>query len=210
MEIIDLESWHRKKHFETFNGMDFPQYNICAEVDISQLQRFAKDHSISSFALVVYMISKTANGIEAFRLRARGDTVVRHDSVHPSFTVPTKGDLFAYCTLGFCEDLNAFVQQVADGIQQATENPSLEDTPGRDDYLFMSCLPWIRFTSISHAIHLSPMDSIPRISWGKYVKENNKVLMPLSLQVHHGLVDGLHLGQFYEQIQDNMDNITSL
>lgn len=207
MEFIDKSTWPRAAHFDNFNQMDVPQYNVCAEVNIANLKQFAKNNDLSIFALVVYVISRAANQVEAIRMRARGDEVVKHKVVHPSFTVPTENELFAYCTIDYTNDLSVFLERVEQGIEASKANPSLEDEPGRDDYLFMSCLPWIRFTSISHAIYLNPMGSVPRLSWGKYEKEGDKVMMPLSIQVHHGLVDGSHLGQFYEQVQTIMDTL---
>ena len=49
-----------------------------------------------------------------------------------------------------------------------------EDEEGRDDFLFLSAIPWISFTSFSHAMHYTPADSVPRITWGKSFKEGAK------------------------------------
>ncbi|MGK0468500.1 MAG: nitroreductase [Clostridium sp.] len=32
---------------------------------------------------------------------------------------------------------------------------------------------------------MNPVDSIPRISWGKYFEESGKIKLPLSVQAHH-------------------------
>jgi chloramphenicol O-acetyltransferase type A len=53
---------------------------------------------------------------------------------------------------------------------------------------------------------MNPVDSIPRIAWGKYFEENGKIKLPLSVQVHHALVDGLHVGQYFNAIQEILDN----
>ena len=86
-------------------------------------------------------------------------------------------------------------------------NPSLEDQPGRDDYLFLSAIPWVSFTSIQHAMHFHPHDSVPRISWGKFFEQNGKILMPVSIQAHHALVDGRHMGAYFETLQIHLNSI---
>lgn len=45
-------------------------------------------------------------------------------------------------------------------------------------------------------------DSIPRISFGKYFKQDNKVLLPYSVQVNHMLLDGIHVGKYIEKLQN--------
>ena len=37
--------------------------------------------------------------------------------------------------------------------------------------------------------------------WGKYYEKDGKVMIPISVQAHHSFVDGLHIGQFVEQLQ---------
>ncbi|WP_428866904.1 CatA-like O-acetyltransferase [Clostridium sediminicola] len=54
-------------------------------------------------------------------------------------------------------------------------------------------LIWVSFTSITHPIQMNPVHSVPRIAWGKYFEENGKIKLPLSVQVHHSLVDGIHV-----------------
>jgi Chloramphenicol O-acetyltransferase len=53
---------------------------------------------------------------------------------------------------------------------------------------------------------MNPVDSIPRISWGKYFEEVGKIKLPLSVQAHHALVDGIHVGQFFNTFQEILDN----
>ena len=73
--------------------------------------------------------------------------------------------------------------------------------PG-DDLLYMTSIPWVSFTSVMHPLDLHPVDSVPRFAWGKYFKESDLLKMPLSVQAHHALMDGIHAGRFYTIVQD--------
>lgn len=81
----------------------------------------------------------------------------------------------------------------------------LDDEPGKDNVMYVTSIPWISFTNITHPIHLSPIDSVPRFAWGKYFESEGKILMPLSVQVHHALMDGYHVGRYFEIIQGLFD-----
>ena len=78
-------------------------------------------------------------------------------------------------------------------------DPSLEDPTDRDDLLFMTAIPWVAFTSFEHPETGDPDDSVPRFAWGMCREEGGRHRMPLNLQVHHALADGLHAGRFYER-----------
>ena len=87
-------------------------------------------------------------------------------------------------------------------IAQVKEHPTLENEPGRDDLLFMTALPWVSFTSFTHPMRLHPADSIPRFAWGKFFQEDRRLKIPLSLQGHHAVMDGIHMAKFYARVED--------
>ncbi|MCO6487396.1 MAG: chloramphenicol acetyltransferase [Phaeodactylibacter sp.] len=202
MKVIRFADEHRRKHFEFFRNMSQPHFNICARVDISALLPALEEQQLRFTPTIVYCIARTANGIPAFRQRIRGSQVVEHESTHPSFTVLTEAsDVFSFCTVRYQENYQAFARETLRRMESMRQQPSLEDEEGRDDFLYLSAIPWISFTSLQHAMHYEPADSVPRIAWGKYYREGDKVWLPLSVQAHHALVDGRHIGQYFENIQ---------
>jgi chloramphenicol O-acetyltransferase type A len=70
----------------------------------------------------------------------------------------------------------------------------------------MTVLPWVSFTSFSHPMHLHPADSVPRFAWGKFFEDGKRLKMPLDVQGHHALMDGMHMGRFYAEVQDYLDH----
>ena len=72
--------------------------------------------------------------------------------------------------------------------------------------IHFSAIPWLNFTSLSHARSYSYPDSCPKISFGKMTTlDNGKKMMPLSVHVHHGLMDGMHVGKFVALFQELMN-----
>jgi chloramphenicol O-acetyltransferase type A len=69
----------------------------------------------------------------------------------------------------------------------------------------MSVIPWVSFTSFKHPMNLQAGDSVPRFAWGKIFPEGEFLKMPLDVQGHHALMDGAHLGKFYAELQDLLD-----
>ena len=87
-------------------------------------------------------------------------------------------------------------------IAHVKEHPTLENEPGRDDLLYMTALPWVSFTSFNHPMRLHPADSVPRFAWGKFFQQGERLLMPLSVQGHHALMDGIHMGKYYGEVEN--------
>ncbi|MGV8980996.1 CatA-like O-acetyltransferase [Clostridium sp.] len=206
MKFVDMENWERKKHYNYFKQLDYPHFNICANIDITKFYSYIKKEEKPFFISMLYVVTKTANSIKEFRYRIRDDKVIEHESINPAFTVMNSNEVFGFCTVEFKDEFKEFMLNTLNEIQRVKENVSLEDEGGRDDLIYTTCIPWVSFTSIAHPIQMHPVDTIPRIAWGKYFEENGKIKLPLSVQVHHSLVDGVHVGKFYNTIQEILDN----
>ncbi|MCB0632587.1 MAG: chloramphenicol acetyltransferase [Saprospiraceae bacterium] len=210
MRKLTFPDPHRRKHFDFFRAMDMPHFSICLQLDITETLRLVRSENLHFTSTIVYLVSRTANNIAPFRQRIRGEAAVEHEQVHPSFTVQTRvSDVFSFCQVNYLEDYVAFATASRVAIERMQNQPSFEDEAGRDDLLFLSSFPWGRFTGLTHAMHYSPVDSVPRITWGKFYEQGKRVLMPLSVQAHHALVDGKHVGQYCE-LFESLASETSL
>lgn len=206
MRTINMETWSRRSHFALYAAFDHPHFGMCANVDLTAFYPAVKRAGHSLNAAIVYTIARAANGIPEFRQRIRGSTVIEHDTVHPSTTILAGEDLFSFCTLAYMEDFPTFAAQMAASIADLQEHPVVDDEVGRDDLLFMTAIPWVSFTSFMHPVHLQPPDSIPLFAWGKFFQEGASLKMPLGVQGHHALMDGLHVGRFYSGVQQLLDD----
>jgi chloramphenicol O-acetyltransferase type A len=206
MRTIDMQTWSRWEHFKTFNAFDHPHFNMCANVDLTRFYPYIKkQHNISFTVAIVYLLTRTANSIPEFRCRIRPEGVVEHKIVHPSTTILIKEDLFAFSYFEYDEDFLVFEKGALEKIAYVKEHPTVTNVPGRDDFLYMTSIPWVSFTSFMHPIHLNPPDSIPRFAWGKYFWEAECLKMPLSVQGHHAVMDGVHMGRFYLELQEYLN-----
>lgn len=205
MKTIPLEGWARKEHYQFFRDFDYPYFSLCADIDISVFLPLIKEENISFTASMMYLIARVANGIPEFRQRVREGGPIEYPVVHPSATILSKNDLFTFCTVRYAPDFRKFVRQTEEEIALVKDQPGLEEKIQDDSMLFMTSIPWISFTCFQHPLKLNPADSVPRFAWGKYRQEGDAVLMPLAVQGHHALMDGLHAGMFYQEFQRLLD-----
>jgi chloramphenicol O-acetyltransferase type A len=175
---------------------------MCVNVDVSAFYPFVKRNGYSFTAAMVYVISRASNAIPEFRYRIRGDQVVEHEIVSPRFSILIDKDLFSFCAVEYAQDFSEFARRAAKSISDMKARATLEGNPEQDDVLYMSPIPWVSFTSFSHPMQFHPADSIPRFAWGKYFQESETWKMPLSVQGHHAVMDGIHMGRYYEIMQD--------
>jgi chloramphenicol O-acetyltransferase type A len=203
MRNIDMQTWSRRHHFRVFSSFNHPHFNMCVNVDVTAFYPFVKRHRYSLTVSMAYVISRAANAIPEFRQRIRGDQVVEHEIVNPAFSILVDNDLFTFCAVDYAEDFSEFASRAAKSVSYVKAHPDLEaNNIEQDDVLYMSPIPWVSFTSFTHPMQFHPADSVPRFAWGKYFQESDTLKMPLSVQGHHAVMDGIHMGRYYEAVQD--------
>jgi chloramphenicol O-acetyltransferase type A len=149
---------------------------------------------------MVHVIARTSNSIAEFRQRIRDGQVVEHEIVHPGFTILVEKDVFSFCITQYNPNFLAFAADAKTQIDEVRKNPWVR-FPRGDNLLYTTAIPWVSFTSFKHPMHYHPGDSIPRFAWGKITDEGNTKQMPLNAQAHHALMDGVHMGKFYKEVQ---------
>jgi chloramphenicol O-acetyltransferase type A len=207
---LDTESWSRRHLFRLFKDYDDPSFNVCADVDATRLLDFTRSRGLSFFVTYHFLSTKTANELEAFRYRLRGGRVLVHERVDAGSTFLLADDSFTFVYFDFTEDFRAFHDAAVATIERArVEAPPLDAREDRDDLIYHSVLPWVSFTSISHARDSRRQNGIPKISFGKYREAGGRIWMPVSVEVHHALMDGLHVGRYFERLQSHFDDPAS-
>lgn len=206
MKKIDLTNWSRKDHYSFFKQLDIPYFNITTDIDISKFYSFIKQEDFSFFKTLLYFVMNTANEIDSFKLRIRDEVIIKHSKISPSFTYLKGEETFNFCYAEYEEDFNYFLKNVEKSINNSTNDLIDSDKEARDDLVYITSIPWVSFKSISHPVNLSPADSVPRISWGKYYKEQELLKLPFSVQVHHALMDGIHVGKYINKLQEKLYN----
>jgi len=202
-KYLDLANWARRDLFEFFIGFDKPYFNICARLDITNLLALLRRRANVSVSLAYhYFALRIANEIEPFRYRLREGKVIVHDVINGGTTVLLANDSYTFAYFDYEEDFEKFVLEAGRAVKEAqTGNHPFKPT-NRDDTVYFTVLPWVSFTSFSHARNWGREDSVPRIAFGKFTKENDRILLPISVEVHHALMDGLHVGQYLARLEE--------
>jgi len=203
-QIIPLESWKRKEHYSFFKNHQEPFFGITANVDCTKAYTYAKENNLSFFLYYMYKSLAAVNGIEEFRTRIEGEEIVSYDKIHGSSTALNANDLFAFAFLPYTTDFEEFyaLSQAELAKVRSINHMNINEDSTRVDLIHYSTIPWVSFTALSHERNFAHPDSIPKITFGKYFKENNRLLLPLSVNGHHGLMDGMHVGKHFELFQE--------
>ena len=206
--LLDLENWNRKEHFEHFSKMEEPFFGVTVEIDCTKAYQTAKNLKTSFFIFYLHKTLVAVNSIENFKYRISEGKIYINDCIDVSATIGREDGTFGFSFIEYNADFKIFESNALTEIERIQKTSGLFTRSFDDDNLIhFSAIPWLNFTSLSHARSYSYPDSCPKISFGKMMtSKTGKKTMAMSVHVHHGLMDGLHVGQFVDLFQELMND----
>lgn len=199
-QYIDMETYKRKEHFAYFSSLAYPYVGLTVNVEITRLLQKVRQEQIPFFLTFCYCVSQAANSVVPFRQRILDQKIIEFDRCPTSHTVALEDGTYCYCTLDSNMPFTSFLDYAIGEQEAAKEKKTIEEEDdGALDKFFISTLPWVTYTSLVQPVPI-PADSNPRITWGKYELQGERAMLPVSVLCHHGLVDGIHIADFYRQL----------
>lgn len=204
---LDIKNWPRIKQYEFFKKYENPFFNMCSTLDVTELLKKTRQYNYSFSTSLLFASIFTANQTQEFKYRLKDDGVIICDSIYAGSTILNNDETFSFCYFDYNSSFKAFYKNAEKQIN-LSKNGLLQFDGRNDDLdiIHYSVVPWISFTSFSHPRNYGTNDSIPKIVFGKYFEENGRIKLPISIEVHHALMDGFHMGQYLEQLQTLLNN----
>lgn len=207
MEIINIESWNRKEHFEFFSRMASPYFGITTEVDCTIAYDNAKENGNSFFAHYLHKSMIAVNSVKELRLRIVDNKVALFEKINAGATVGRADGTFGFIFVNFSDDFETFNKELQNEIQTVLNSTGLRlnDDDIKKDLIRHSTIPWTSFTGLLHPTNFDRTESVPKITFGKFSIREGKKYLPVSIEAHHGLVDGFHLAKYLSEFQRQLD-----
>ncbi|NLU23205.1 MAG: chloramphenicol acetyltransferase [Clostridiales bacterium] len=197
---LNMDSYPRKDHFAYFSTLAFPYVGITVNVDITDWLRVVKARRLPFFLSFLYALNRAVNAIPELRQRIYNRSIIQYDSCPCSYTVALDNGTYCYCCPDFDRPYRAFISHAKKMQKEAMEQARIDETQADSlPLIFVSSMPWASVTSLVQPAPI-PADSNPRILLSKYFVQEQRTLIPISIQCNHALVDGIHLGRFYHNL----------
>ena len=208
--MIDMESYPRRDHFRYFRSLQNPMMGVTVDVDVTALRDFCRARDCSFYLVFTHVVALAANAVPELRRRIHDGGIAEYDACGTSHVELLEDGTYGYCTLyhdmGWDEyPCYAEAKRALRRRLIADRKGAIEEDDDVEGLYFVTSLPWLHYTQLIQPT-AGGDESNPRISWGKFEADHRgRLMMPVTLLAHHGLVDGLHVARFYEELEKGLD-----
>ncbi|HDR3657826.1 type A chloramphenicol O-acetyltransferase [Bacillus cereus] len=201
--VIGREDWNRERYFEHYFKLKCT-FSMTVNVDITMLLEEVYQKGIKFYPVFIYLISRVVNNHKKFRTCFNDEGVLGYwEEMIPSYTIFHKDDKsFSSIWTDYSGDFRTFYKNYEDDMRCYASVHGFFTKENIPPNVFpISSIPWTSFTGFNLNINNDENFLLPIITCGKYFNEGNKVMLPVSLQVHHSVCDGYDASQFIEDLQ---------
>lgn len=201
---IDLENYPRRQHLEYFSALQYPYVGVTNNVDVTDLVQFCKHKKCSFYLVFMHIAALAADDVRELRQRIKNGDVIEYSECPTSHTELLNNGTYCYCTLYHHMELDEYISYAENTRKKCLLNGNIDEDSDSESMYFISSLPWIHYTSLIQPV-AGGEESNPRITWGKFQKDYfGREQLPVTILAHHGLVDGIHIAKFYENLEKKL------
>ena len=205
---IDLNAWSRGNLFQFYIDKMRIVMSLTVDIDVQNLKLYSKKTGIPFYPLMLWVVSKVINNHDEFKYSWDNEgNLIRWDYVSPSYTdFHSDDENFTKMFTEYSDDLTEFYGRVmADRERYKNDRAILDNQPL--NFFDVSCLPWVRYKHFDVHVFDEGKFLAPVVTWGKYEQTEDKLLMPLTMNIHHAVADGFHLSRFFNEVQELIDSL---
>lgn len=207
--IVNLDAWERGPVFRHFIDDLRCVMSMTVDLDVTRLLDSLRKRGLSFYPAMIWIVSSVLNAHAEFRYGwdSRGRPVL-WERIEPYYTdFRPDGDAFVKLVTPYDPDLEIFHRRFLEDRQRYAALKHFDQAGIPPNIFDVSCLPWVRYRSFDMHIFDSGTYLGPVVTWGRYESVGERVLMPLSLNIHHAAADGFHLSRFFLEVQELADHI---
>lgn len=211
---FDPQHWPRREVFHYFSALAPTGYSLTVRLDVTALRRTLRARGLRFYPAYLWAVTRCLSAHPEFTTAVRDGQIGFYDSLTPLYAVLHPDDhTFSLMWTAYDADFSTFYAHCEENRRQYSERHGLLAqplTPPPENAYIVSCLPWVSFDHFAvHSFSASPY-YFPSVEAGRFVEENGRTLLPLSVTCHHAATDGWHVHLFLDELQALMDRFEAV
>ena len=205
--IINMDTWDRADCFNHFFNNAKCTYSITVNIDITNLYNYIRNNKFRLYPTFTWIVSKAVNNQQEFKMGFDEEGRLGFfDEIGPSYSVLNdKTKVMSDLYTSFNHSFSSFYKDMKNALDSYKKDSNFT-TDFKRNFFIVSCLPWFDYTAFNVNNEGSRPFLFPMVTWGKFIEEDNKITMPVTIQIHHAAADGYHCSLFFSDVKEMCSN----
>lgn len=210
--VIDLETYYRKGVFRHFSEDCRCSTSMTARLDVTPLVEHSRRAGTKFYINFLYILSKVLNSREDYRMGYLWQTgeLICYDVIHPTqyvFHEDTETCTPVYTT--YDPDYETFYANAVRDVERAQQTRAYGlDAQNHPNWFDASYISWLSYDSLNIELPDGHLFFAPIVNWGRYRREGDRLMMPVSVRLNHAVADGYLVAKVFDLLQREIDGFS--
>ena len=127
LQILDMEKYKRRAHFDYFRSLQYPYAGITADINVTDALQYSRQYKHSFYLTMLHAAALAADGVKELRQRIRGEQIVEYSECPTSHIELLEDSSYCYCTIHHHMDLRDYYAQAEEARKTCSKNGITED-----------------------------------------------------------------------------------
>lgn len=212
-KIIDKDTYYRKGVFRHFSEDCKCSVSMTSRIDVTELVRHSKETNTKFYINFLYILSNVLNSRDDYKMGYIWQTkeLICYDTINPTqyvFHEDTETCTPVYTK--YSKNYKTFYENALEDLEKAKKTREYGlDMENHPNWFDASYISWLSYDSLNIELPDGHLFFAPIINWGKYRKENGRLVMPVSVRLNHAVADGYLVANIYRLLQREIEAFTS-
>ena len=209
-KVIDKESYYRKGIFRHFSEDCKCSTSLTARLDVTELAEYSRKTGTKFYINFLYLLSKTLNSRDDYRMGYFWQTeeLVCYDVINPiQYIFHEDTETFTVAYTAYSENYAEFYENALRDAEEAKKTREYGlDAANHPNWFDASYISWLSYDSLNIELPDGYLFFAPIVNWGRYRKENGRLVMPVSVRMNHAIADGYLIANVFRRLQKEIEN----
>ena len=206
--VIDKEKYYRNGVFRHFSEDCKCSTSMTARIDVTDLVEFSKKKDRKFYINFLYVLSKVLNSRDDYKMGYLWQTqeLICYDTINPTqyvFHEDTETCTPVYTT--YYSDYETFYKNALTDVEMAKKTREyMLDMENHPNWFDASYISWLSYDSFNVELPDGYLFFAPIVNWGRYRKENDRLVMPVSVRLNHAIADGYLVAKVFKLLEEEI------
>ena len=204
-KIIDKDKYYRSGVFRHFSEDCRCSVSMTARVDVTELISYSKRSNTKFYINFLYILCRVMNSRDDYKMRYIPETgdLICYEQINPThYVFYNETETCSPVYTNYSSDYNTFYRRILADIEQAKQMKKYAlDFKNHPNWFDASYIPWVSYDSMNIELPDGNLYFAPIINWGKYRKENDRFVMPVTVRMNHAIADGYLVAKVFNLLE---------
>lgn len=209
--IIDKNKYYRSGVFRHFSEDCKCSVSMTSRIDVTAFQAFSKRTNTKFYINFLYVLAKVMNSRDDYKMGYLWQTneLVCFDKVNPTqYIFHDDTETCSPVYTEYFEDYRQFYEACLKDIERAKQTREYAlDMANHPNWFDASYISWCSYDSLNVELPDGHLYFQPVVNWGKYRKELDKLMMPVSVRMNHAIADGYLIAKVFSLLEKEMESL---